>query len=215
MPVRYIDNVQWIQRAQTVWTVDSWGCDRARVLYRGAATLKDAFEQTIKRWSAMPGFSNMRLAEWNGVEMTPSFPGIEVHYVGFRGEVPGVRYVDGTSLQTAQGAGTDTTTSTAVTGSFTYLASRTTWTWYEKTKPGKASRYNTVNDQVDPLTRIMSYHMENPDTGRPINTVPYSAFVAVFNSLVKKVVVSDYERELIVPDLIWACRADVDYKLIN
>lgn len=216
MSVIFNGNTNWIQRAPTLWQVDSWGVDHARILFRGRLTGKDAFENSLLKWGSMPGFPQMRLEGWNSIEMTPSFPGVELHYVGFKnGSVPQVRFTDGNSAQSAQGTGVDTATGANVSGTFIYRAERTTWTWFENAEPSTVPRYGTVRHLVDPMSNILGYSIQDDDTGKELNTIPFSAFVAVFNSLRRVMVPSSYEREMIIPNLVWACRADIDYKLLS
>lgn len=160
----------------------------------------------------------MRLASWSTSNPTVSFPEVELLYIGFRdGSIPPPKSEDGTSLQTAQGQGTDPTSGQSITGSFTYQAARTTWTWFEKATPPAKPRYATVRDMTDPLSasRITAYSFQDSNTQKRVNSIPYSAFVTIFNSLLRRVVVADYHREMMIPNTVWACRADVDYRVIN
>lgn len=217
MSVTFLGDTDWKQRATTVWSVDSWGCDHARILYRGSRILKEDFEKTLIKFANMPGFNQMRLERWNNVDMTPSFPGIEAFYGGFKdGKVPQLKVIDGTSIQSVQASGTDNSTGSAiqVSGSFTYMATRTTYIWFEQSQPSRTPKYAKVNDGVNPLLNIITYSIIDSSTGlsRAVST---SAFVSIFNSLVPKDWVTNYETEVILPGVLWGCRADVDYKLFN
>jgi hypothetical protein len=215
MSIIFRGDTRWQQVKQTEWTIDSWGLDRARVLFRGPSTGKKAFEDRLVRWENMPNYPGMKLESWNSVIITDSYPGVEKMYVGFKsGALPPAKPVDGYSTQTAQGAGTDTATGRKVSGSFTYKASRTTWTWFETTLPNPVTpRYASVQNPVDPFDSITSYSIQD-DTGRRTNSVPLSAFTAVFNSLVKRVMISDYVREQIQPNALWACSCVADYVIV-
>lgn len=212
--VEFKGNTDWEQSAEIEWSVDNWGVDHAKVLYRGRRTAKEAFENKIRRWSSLPNFPKVLLAGWQGTNITPSFPGIEFGYVGFRsGTPPPRRAIRGVSIQTANGEGIDTASGQQVSGTFTYLASRTSWYWFETKVPPLLCPYPQVLDNTDPLSRIIRYSIQVGDTGRTTNSIPYSSFVAVFNSLRRGAFVSDYICEQINPDL-WACSADVDYKIL-
>lgn len=215
MSITFRGVTKWTQVKQPEWTVDNWGVDQAAVLFRGPSTGKQAFEDSLRRWTTMPSFQGMRLANWSSSVITPSYPGVELHYVGFRrGDVPPAKPVDGISTQTAQGQGTDTATQEEVSGSFTYIASRTTWTWFEKTLPDPVNpKFRIVRNPQDPLSRITSYSIQSNTTGKRLNNIPYSSFVAIFNSLKRVIVIANYEREMIIPDALWACRCDMDLAL--
>lgn len=218
MSVTYINVPAWIQVKQPVFHRDNWGIDTAEVLWRGPAPLKEAFELDLanNRWKAMPDFPNMRLSDWQTELITPSFPGVLLRYIGIRDlKIPPVKGVNTTSLQTATGSGVDTATKKQVSGTFTYQASRTTYTWFEKATPPQLSPYAVVDQKIDPFQNIISYQIQDDNTGKPINSVPLSSFVAVFNSLIKRELVSTYEREPLIPNALWACHAEVDYKIVN
>lgn len=203
---------------QPEWDRDNWGADTAQLLYRGPASKKESFELTMmsKRWDSMPGFPNMRLSHVSSQIITPSFPGVVLHYIGLRdNKVPPVKAVNGSSIQSATGSGVDTATKQRVSGNITYKASRTTYTWLETSAPPNTPKYSVVIDPLDPFQNIIGYQIQNDDTGKPTNSIPLSSFVAVFNSLVKKMMVSSYEREPLIPDVLWGCTAEIDYKFIN
>lgn len=216
MSVSFIGRTDWRAVTNPEWSVDSWEVDHARVTWRGRVTAREEFEKTLERWAPMPNFSAMRLASWTSADISPSFPAVELHYTGFRfGRPPEVKAVDGESLQSAQGSGSYLIDgeSVNVSGTITYMASRTSWTWFETQEPAQASRYQTVRNPVDPLTRIFSASIQD-ESGMRIHSVPYAAFVTVFNSLTRTNMVSDYQREPIIPGQLWACRAEVDYKVL-
>lgn len=207
-------DTNWQQVKQAEWSQDSWGLDHARVLYRGPSTKKIAFNNNIRRWGAMIGYPGMKLEGWSDAIITPSYPGVEFQFVGFRsGNLPPVKPVDSFSTQVAQGQGRDTATGRNVSGSFTYRASRTTYTWFETSLPNPQNpRYAIPRNALNPLSQILSYSIQD-DNGKKVNTIPFSAFTAVFNSLSVGIQVSDYEREEIIPKALWACRSTVDYAI--
>lgn len=217
MAVKFIGDVSWRQARQIEWTIDSWGIDHAKVLYRGNSRQKDAFEDSLRKWDGMPARTAMKLAGWTSNIITPSFPGVELEYIGFRnGAVPQAKPEKSLTLTSAQGAGTDTTTGRNVTGTFQYLASRTSWTWYMTTKPPEYCPITEMLDMTHPLSkdRIISYSLQDEETGKPTNRVNYSAFVAIFNSLVARKVVTSYDSQCLFPDSLWACKCDIDYKVL-
>lgn len=213
MAVKFIGNVAWEPAEDPSWTVDNWGNDRVNIVFRGARILKDAFERTLQRWTSLAGFPGMKLQGWSNQSYTPNFPGVVLTYIGFRdGTLPPVKHVNSLTTQSVQGEGTDTTTEEVVSGTIVYRAARSSYTWFETSKPAKTSRYTTVDDQTDPLTRIVSYSIQKKSTGESINNVPYSSFVAIFNSLRRREIVTEYNMEEIVPGSLWGCHADVDLK---
>lgn len=216
MAITYKGNVTWEETEDLVWSVDNWGVDQAVSVWRGSRDLKKQFEDSLQRFSPLPGFPGMQLARWNNQTYVPVFPGIALVYIGFRsGTIPPVKKVNDLTTQSASGQGIDTASGDEVNGTFLYRAARTTYTWFETKKPALTSKYNTVEDTTDPLSRISSSQIFNTGDGRQIYSVPISAFVAVFNSLRRVIVVSSYSTEELIPGALWGCKADVDYKLLN
>lgn len=214
MAVDYLGQTNWEQVEQIEWSSESWTHERARVVFKGRATARTRFENTLRRWQTMPGFPLMRLDNWQSINSSPCFPSVELFYIGLKSKnLPPVKAVNGTSIQSAQGQGTDTVSGQTVSGTFVYRASRTTYTWFTDREPPATSPYFLTERPLNPLQNILVYHMEDATTGRRVNTIPYSSFVAVFNSLIIANVVSNYEREPVVPGILWACRADVDYMI--
>ena len=216
MAIKYVGNVQWEETEELQWSVDNWGVDQAVSVFRGALSLKKQFEDSLQRFTPLPGFPGMQLARWNNVAYVPVFPGVALVYIGFRnGSIPPVKKTNDLVVQSAQGQGTDTATGDEVSGTFLYRAARTSYQWFETKKPALQSRYNTVDDTTDPRTRVINYSIQKVSDGSNLNNVPYSSFVAIFNSLVPRVIVSTYSTEELIPGALWGCRADVDYKLQN
>jgi len=163
------------------------------------------------------GYPMMRASGWIGSEDSPSFPGVIIKYIGFKsGTVPPVKIVDGVTSQSASGSGLDNSTEPPreVSGTFLYRASRTSYTWFETSTPPPYSRYQTVRFPIDPLSQIDSYSIQDSG-GSSVHNVPYSAFITILNSMIRKVIVSNYEREELVPGLLWGCQADVDFRVVN
>ncbi len=216
MSVRFVGRYVWEPVAMSEWTVDHWGMDNVNVTYRGSRDLKTAFENSIVPWHTLNGYPLMRAASWVGANTTPSFPEVVIRYIGFRsGNIPPVKIVDGTTSQSAQGSGIDTATGRRVSGTFLYRASRTSYIWFEKTTPLPVSKYQAVRFPIDPLSQIDAYFLQDEDTGKVVNSVPFSVFTTVFNSLIRKIIVGNYEREELIPNLVWGCRADVDFRVVN
>lgn len=216
MSVAFLQNTEWRQVTTPEWTVDHWGTDHCRIMWRGRSDKRIAFEDSLKRWDTMPGYSGMRLENWNGIFSSPSFPSVELRYLGFRsGTIPPTKITNGTSIQSAQGSGTDTGVdpNVEVSGNITYKANRTTYTWFETSAPNPTSRYDKVQIGTDPLEQIVSYSISDPNGKKRF--VNYSAFVTIFNSLVRGNFVTDYVTEELIPGALWACRAEVDYKVIS
>ncbi len=238
MAVKYIpNNFPWIQCSEPQWTVDGWGYDKAKVTWRGPRPGLKAFLDSLVKFSNMPasntryGLTNagpypmMYLDDWASTNTTASFPSVELNYIGFRsGTIPPVKTVDSNTAQQVNGQGqyTDPATgSTAqISGTLQYTASRTTYTWFMTSLPPIASPFNYVQNAQNPFDTIIGYRMTNTtsgsqDAGLPVNNIPYAAFVSVLNSVAAQDVVSNYERETLVPNALYACRADVDYKLVS
>jgi hypothetical protein len=214
--ITFTGNTSWEQAKQTEWSVDSWGVDHAKLLWRGRSTLKDAFENNLRKFEGMPGFPLMKLEGWNSTILSPSFPGVELNFIGLKsGTVPEAKCSQSLTLASAQGQGTDSITGRQVSGSFNYLASRTSWSWFERQLPPILCPKTEILDRTDPLSRIVSYSIQDSATGQANNNILYSAFVAVFNTLVRKVLVTNYEYEEVFPDNLWACKCDIDFKVVN
>lgn len=216
MPVRYIGDTTWAQSELPSWSIDGWGMDHATIPYRGRADQKKQFEDSLSRWSSMPGFANMRLSNWTSNPKTPSFPEVQLNYIGFRsGVIPPVKSIDSIVTGQAQGSATVVVAgvSKQVSGSFLYRCSRTTWIWFETSEPSQNARYYQVRNAINPFTGIYYYSLTDDSTGKPINSIGLSALGAVFNSLRAQYIVSNYERELLIPGMLWGCRAEVDWRL--
>lgn len=218
MSVQFVGDCEWKAIDAPRWSLGSWGTDRATVPYCGRRDKKEAFIDTVQRFATLAGYTQMRLEAASQSGGTISIPVIELQFVGFRsGSIPPAKGSDDTSVQSGQGAGSYSHGGETfnVTGSFTYKASRTTWTWYETTTPAATPRFTTVNFPQDPLApeNIISYSITDDANGR-LRNVPYAAFVAVFNSLVRREIWSGYTREPIILGALWACSVTVDYKVI-
>lgn len=224
MSVKYIGDVKWGQVQDLMWSIDNWGLDNVKVLFRGARTLKTAFENTLQRWTPLPGYSSMRLANWTDTPVTPSFPGIELTYIGFRtGVVPPFRRVDGLNVQSVTTQAEvpenlvnpdgDPETLVTISGEFLYRAARTDWTWFETGTPPLTPRYNAVTDKTDPLTpaRVIKYSISNPSTGQYYYQVSLAAFTILYNKIIRLIQVQDYQREELVPGSLWGCKSSVVY----
>lgn len=213
--VEFSGDTIWRQAQQAEFTTDSYGVDSARVLWRGRSTLYESFQNSLKRWESMPGYPMMRLQGSTGQIITPSFPGVELNFIGFRdGSVPPDRHIGGRSLQSATASAIDRATGREVSGTFYYYASRTSYVWYEKQQPPEVCPKTEVLDKQDPLKSILWYEIIDSGTGTP-RRVPYSAFVAVFNQLRRGIFVTDYSYEEVFPNDLWACRCDLDYKILQ
>jgi len=213
---------QFVQVADPEWQRNAWDTDECSILYRGPRTKVDAFMQSIdgKMFTSLQNFPTMWLNAYEKTNMTANFPGVYLKYVGFRsGNIPPVRRVNDLSSQQASGQGTDKAPSSPtygkqLTGTFTYRASRTTWKWYERSTPPILPRYASVDQPIDPFQNLQNYTIQPVigDDGLPL-AVTYAAFVAVINSLSRQIVVSDYEREELVKNTLWACTSIVEYRI--
>lgn len=216
MGIAILGDCTWRQLTYPQWTVDGFGMDHATVRYNGWVLLKEQFESQIQKFQTMGGVGavgSMMLENWSDAGGTANILNLDAHYIGFRnGQIPQVKYIDGTSYQSAQGSGTDTATGEKVSGTIFYYASRTTWTWFETSQPPSIPRYNTTHATVNPFSTIQSAAIQS-DQGDAVFDVPYSSFVAVFNSLRARYTVSDYTSEILIPGKLWACQSIIDYKL--
>ena len=211
MPVVFRGDTNWQRVAEPEWTREGWEYDQCAVLFRGPRTKKDTFENAIPRFETMPGFPGMRLKNAQSQNVTPSFPGVVKNYVGFRAGIPPAKGVSSIAAAVARVTGTDTASGKAISANVAYRAARTAWTWYEISTPAADNpRYRTVINATDPRTRIDYIAIEDED-GK--TTVPYSAFVAIWNALAVEYAVTDYQTEPIVPGAIWHCSACVDYRI--
>lgn len=219
MSVQFIGDCSWTAVDAPRWTLGSWGEDRATVPYCGRRDKKEQFLDTLTRFGPLKSFPGLRMVQASQSGGTISIPVVELAFIGFRkGHIPPAKGVDSSCVQSASGSGSYVHGGETfnVTGSFTYRAARTTWTWFETTTPAKAPRFATVqNAPASPLApeNIVSAQFTDDANGR-LRNVPYAAFVAVFNSLVPAAIVSDYVREPLIPGALWGCSATVDWKVI-
>lgn len=227
--IHYNGNDAWQPRHMPKWSSGGFGTDKATVTWSGSRTKMEAFKRTLEglQWASMapfsyegavqfPGFPLMFFDTYSDSGGTDSFPEIDLSYVGFRDNaIPTAKGIDSTSFQSANGAGTYTNSddeAVKVSGTFYYMASRTTWTWFETSPPQLTPRYASVNDAINPFNRVIGYSITD-DTGKAVNTIPYAAFVAVFNSLVPSYRISEYTKEDLVPGKLWACSSTIDWLL--
>lgn len=221
MSVRFIPSTQrFVQVAEAEWNLSGWDTDQATILWRGPRTDLKRFLDDIngKRFQPMPNFSRMWLNDVQERNITPSFPGAELMYVGFRnGQIPPVKVENDTSSQVASGQGVDNAPSSPtfgkqISGQITYNASQTTYTWFENSQPNINPRYNTVDQKQAPVITGVSINPVIGDDGLPI-PVTTSAFTAVINSLGLELVVADYDRVPLVPGILWGCRSIVQWRI--
>lgn len=210
MPVKYIPLVPWQQVAEAEWDKPGFEISRATILFRGPRTTLAAAESKIADFETMPGFGTMRMERWQAKNITPSFPGIEKIYVGFRNGVPTPKPTSGISAQTARLSGVDNTSGQKVSATVTYRASRTTWEYWSISRPPLSPIYQQVIYPVNPITTIDSFQFETQDGN---TTVPLSSITAIINAAVPEFIVSDYTTEMIIPNAIWHCTSTVDYRL--
>lgn len=224
MPVTFIPDSEWAQSGDIEWSrVGGWEIDQATIPWRGRRDKKKQFEDTIVRFSGMPGYPLMRLSEWSNSGGTVSYPQVDLKYVGFRnGAIPPQKGVNNVSFQSIQSSGTDTsignpTSGKVVSGTFYYQATRTTWTWYETSTPPQTPRYSNVLRPIDPLQAITGYSItasgDNGVTNTPVNFVTLSVLAAVTRNLTTRTEVDSYDQDEIIQGALWACSASCTLKL--
>lgn len=216
-------NAGWIQAARPEWSVNGWDVDEARVTWRGPAPGKKGFEDQLIKFASMPpcfasgdpAYPQMWLKSWANGGGTVNFPAVDLSFLGFRGgTIPIPKNVNSNSAQVAQGAGRDSF-GDVVSATIKYIASRTVWTWFETAIPelSPPPPYNTVDQAINPINTIYGFSITGAtSSGSYSNLIPYSALVAVLNSLVLERVVTDYDREPLIPVKLYACRSTVEYK---
>lgn len=214
----FMPNSEWAINGDPQWSSDSYGADHATLPYRGRRDKMAAFIDGIARFFEMPGgnglpnYPGMRSVSWRNSGGTIPYPQIDVEFIGFRRSgIPPAKAVDDTVVVSAQGSGTFD--GQAVSGSFTCLSPRTTWSWFEVQQPAATPRFATINNSFDPLTRILFDQLQNV-SGQGTQ-VPYGEFVTVFNSIGRQAQVADYKREVLVPGNLWACSSEVQVALIS
>lgn len=210
MSVTFIPNVAWQRVAEPEWVVDSWGIATATIKWRGPRPGKEAAENQFQRFASLPlaGFTGMRLNRYKSANATPSFPAIDVEYVGFRGGVPPPMGTPSISNQVIQVNGTDQASGNKFSAQVSYYASRTQWEWWEVGTPSYTTpRYSTVLNQQPPQIDWAQIVNQDPTQG-----VAASELTAAFNLLIPEIVISDYVVTPIVPNAIYRCTSSVDYK---
>lgn len=225
MSIAYVpSSLGWQPVERPSWSSGGFNTDRATVLWRGPATKREVFLAGLEaqQWGSLPsytfagtlawaGFPLMFLETWNESGSSPSFSGQVLNYVGFKTQaIPDAKSKDDTSIQTANASGTFD--GDVISGTFTYIASRTTWEWFETSQPNRQNpRYRTVNQPVNPLSNVQSYSLKN-SAGDNVNTLTTAQVGAAFNSLSPQTQVV-FSAENIVPGKLWACTATVDFIL--
>lgn len=223
MSIAYVPaNLGWQPTERPAWSSGGFNLDKAAIQWRGPAIKREAFLAGLEalQWGSMPAYSFagteawgafplMFLEDWNESNSSPSFSGQVLNYIGFKTQaLPDAEYSDSTTTQVANGSGTyqgDT-----ISGTFTYIASRTTWKWFDNVKPNRVKpRYATINQPLNPL-QIISYSLRN--SSGAVNSVSTAQFGAVFNSLTPVIRVT-FDDQLLVPGKLWACSSTVDYIL--
>lgn len=213
MAVRYLGNCNFQAQSDPVWSSDYWELDVAKVPYRGQAPLRLAFENALVKWSTMPGYGRMFLIG-NSDDGDTVFPTVELTYTGCRKDIPAARGVDSKALQTVQTSVTPSSGTWAgktITLEAQFLASRTTWTWFELQKPPKLPRYATVRNPIDPLSSIRRWKVTT-DTGAT-GSIGLAEFIQLINTLNVGLTLADYTVTDIVPNKVWGCQSVIDYSM--
>ncbi len=209
---------QFIVSSDPEWSINGWGMDTCQVLWRGPRTKSDAFLDSQIKFSPLEGYPRVWLDNTEKRNITPNFPGVLNSYIGFRsGTIPRQKRVNGTSAQQitkSAPAVTGDLDGQTITGEFQYLASRTTWTWFETANPPNNPRYNSVDGGVNPLLRLTQFTFPPvPGPDGDLVPVPLADAIAVFNKLTPVVLLVDYEREELIPNAFWACRSVIEWRL--
>lgn len=210
----FIGDCDWKVNSDPKWSSDSYGADRATLVYRGRRDKMADFIAGVGRFFEMPGFPSMNSASYSNSGGTIIFPEITVEFVGFKqGGIPPVEVEDGTSVITAQGGGFDSSSAQTVSGSLTCLSPRTTWSWWEVTLPNRlAPRYFTIRQTFDPR-RARLLMTVVADNGEVKYEVPLSSAVAIFNSLVPQPRI-EFDVKEVVPGKLWKCTNAVTLDLV-
>lgn len=204
-------NFQWTQTSHNEWTVDGWGLDHHKVTFRGPAPSQDQFLNGITKFQKRNGYASVWLADFNATNASPNFPGVDFDYVGFRsGVIPTPKPVDSYSRQSVTGSGMDNVQDppVQVSGTISFIAKRTTWTWFEISEPSTVPLYGTVHNPVPPVPKSWTI------PGGAGGLLPYDEIVTILNSLSLQLVVSDYEVEPIIPGKLYACKSVVDWTIV-
>ena len=112
------------------------------------------------------------------------------------------------SLQTVTSNSTAQSTGDKVSITVIYLAPVTEYEWIENRIPAANARYAGINNANSPLNlaNIIRFSVTGADGGSS-GWIPYSDFVAAWNSLSAGPVVTEYEQEILIPGLYWKCRS--------
>lgn len=219
MAIEFIGNCEWQRVTDPQWTVDSWGVDTAKLLFRGRRDKKLAFEKAIQRFQTMPGFSQFRMEQWSNSGGTENLPGVEFSYKGFlSGTTPPVKIVNSNTRQSAQGSGTDTSTDNptsgqTISGTVYYRSYRSTYTWFETSSPAATPRYTAVQGpSTIQAGDILGYNVKagNGADAYSVNSLTFAQLYAVLNSLAPRTIYSDYQREPIINGALWGCSVSCD-----
>jgi hypothetical protein len=210
MSIQFIGDCDWKAIDAPKWTLDGWGVDHAIVPYCGRKDKKDSFLSAIERFAALAGYEKVRLATANQSGGTINIPIVDLNFVGFRnGTIPPAKPANGTSAQSIALNGVTIASQVPgiTSGTISYKASRTTWTWFETSVPDALPRFNTVDQKTDPFLTITSF---------PTNSLTFDKSLALTQLrllFLAKEVVAEYVREPLIPNALYACSSTVDYKL--
>lgn len=213
MAVRFFGNTAFQAQSDPVWSSDYWELDLAKVPYQGQAPLRKAFEDSLVKWSAMPGYNKMFLVS-NSDDGAQVFPTVELNYIGVRNQPAPAHGVDSKALQTVQTSITPNSGTYAgktITLEAQFLASRTTWTWHETQKPAILPRYATVRNPINPLSAIRRWKVTT-DTGST-GSIGLAEFIQLLNTLNVGLSLADYSVTDVVPNKLWRCQSVIDYSM--
>lgn len=225
MSIAYVpSNLGWQPVERPSWSSGGFNIDKASILWRGPAPQREAFLGGLeaKQWGSLPaysfhgvpawsGFPLMFLEDWQESSSSPSFPGQVLNYIGLKtNALPDAKAKSCTSLQQVNASATFD--GDVISGTFTYVASRTEWSWFEVMQPiRQMPRYASVEQPKNPLNSITGYSLRN-SAGDTVNTLSTAQLGAVFNSL-QPVLQVVFDFETLVPGKLWACSSTVDYIL--
>lgn len=219
MSVEFIPSSQeFVVSSDPEWSINGWGMDTCNILYRGPRTKSDTFLGSLVKFSSLVGYERIWLDNWEKRNITPSFPGVLLNYTGFRsGIIPIEHRLNGTSAQNIQTSvvpASGAFEGQTVTGTFYYAASRTTWTWFETAMPPIAPRYATISQGINPLLRLTGWNIPPVNNGDGDSSpVDLATIIQLFNTLTPVIIVTDYERDELVPSSFWGCRSVVEWRI--
>lgn len=219
--VTFLGNCKFEQDSDPVWTGGGYELDECRIPYRGAATLKEEFINSLTRGKfaacRLPGLDKMFYVDHRD-DGDKVFPTVEVIYRGFRNrKAPDPQAVDSRPIQTAQSQVTGPTGSTyegkTISLEIQYRAYRTDWTFFATSDPSKKAPDFVKCRNAKKKPDLMRWHVTDDKGG--VGSLDSRTFTALANTLGLSEQITEYVVSEIAPGQLWSVQASVDLLIVT